>query len=99
MHRHRRRQFERGDTNIEGLIGGVDHLETALHRAEWRGEGTEGRVIEVLAGVEDRMFADHSWSTNLFDLSVGIGDDPVSTLELHPFRSAIGDSDLVGEEP
>ena len=99
MHRHRRRQFEGCDPDVEGLIGGVDHLETALHRAEWRGERAEGRVFEMLAGIECWVLTDHAGAANLFDMPVGIGNDPMTALELHSFVPAVGDADPIGEEP
>ncbi len=99
MHRHRRGQFEGCDPDVEGLVGGVDHLEAALHRAERGAEGAEGRVFEMLAWIEYRVLADHAGTTNFLDMSVGVGDDPVTALESHSFVSAVGDADPIGKEP
>ena len=99
MHRHRWRQLERCDPDVESLIGGVDHLEAALHRAERGREGAERRVVEMLAGIEGWVLSDDARSTNFFDMAVGIGDDPVTALELYSLTSAVGDSDPIGKEP
>ena len=99
MHRHRWGQFEGCDPDVEGLIGGVDHLEGALHRAERGGEGAEGGVVEMFAGIECRVLADDARPTNFLDMPVGISDDPVTALELYALASAVGNADSIGEKP
>ena len=99
MHRHRGSQLEGGDPDVEDLIGGVDHLEAALHRAEGCRKWAEGRVIEMLAWIEHRVLADDAGAAHFFDMAVGIGDDPVTALKLHSVGAAVGDANSICEEP
>ena len=54
----------------------------ARHRALRRRQRGAAGVFELLAGLQQRLMADHAQSAHFFDLVIGIGDDPVARNQL-----------------
>src|SRR5690606_15763311 len=92
-------QGEASDSGLKGFAIFLQHLVAALHGAEGSLERTARGVFETLAFLQHRLLAHHSRPTHLFDLSVGIGDDPVTVEQLHGVAPLIGDANSVPKTP
>src|SRR5664279_935496 len=91
------RQSELTDRRIEGMRVFGHAEEGAAHRAVRRSQPRPARVLEGFAGLQHRLVADHGEAAHLFDVAVGIGDDPVPGDQLAGDVAAVPDRDRVGE--
>ena len=55
------------------------------------------RVLEALAGLQQRLLADHAEPPHFLDAVLAVGDDPVAADELRRHAAGVGDRDRVGE--
>ena len=72
-------QHELRDLYLELLAIFGLHLVTAPHRADLGGQYRAAGVLKTLAGLEQRLLANHTLSAYFLDMVIGIGDDPVAT--------------------
>src|SRR5439155_422486 len=77
---------------------GAVHLVGAAHLAARRLQHTAARVLEVLAGAEERLLPDDAGAADLFDLPVAVGDDPVARPQLRGLRPLVHDLHRVRED-
>ena len=74
--RHRKREHR--DVRVERVTVRRDHLVRAAHRAHGRLQAGAARVLEALAGLQERLLADDAGALDFLDLMLGVGDDPVA---------------------
>ena len=55
------RETERRDLGVEAIAVGGDHLIAAAHRSGRGRDHAPARVFEFLAGLQDRLRADHAF--------------------------------------
>ena len=77
MQKTREDQFERGDVGLEGVRVFGHAEKRAAHLAVRRGHTRPAAVLELFAGFEQRLLADHRQPAHVLALAMGIGDDPV----------------------
>src|SRR5260221_7331955 len=82
IERVRQREQERRDDRVEHAPVRPVHLIRAAHFAARRLQYAPARVLEVLARTKVRLMPDHPWTSDLFDLSRGVGDDPMPRAKL-----------------
>ena len=70
----------------------------ALHPAGRRVERASGDIIERLAGLDDRLLADHALALDLVAAAASVADQPFAADELDLLPAQVGDADLVDEE-
>src|SRR4051812_20405160 len=78
--RHRQREF--GDRRIETGPVLTDHLVSAAHRANGRGDRGAAGVLETFTRAQCRLGADYAKSPYFLDLASRVGDDPMPADEL-----------------
>src|SRR5262249_24830939 len=88
---------EARDASREDAAGLGVHLVHPLHRADGRGEDRAAAVAVRIAGIQHGLLADDARSLNLLDVSVAVGDDPVSAAQLDAGCALVGDGHRVGE--
>src|SRR5439155_6865269 len=88
---------ERGDVGVELAAVLGDHPVGALHRAVRCLEDRAAGVLELFAGSQDRLVADHAVALDLLALAVAVGDDPVAAAQLVRDRADVLDAQRVGE--
>ncbi|MNE98975.1 hypothetical protein D3C81_2265120 [compost metagenome] len=71
------RQAERGDGGIEMFAIASEHLVSTLHGADFGGHYGPAAVGMAFTRLDQRLLANHARTTNLLDMSIAIGDDPV----------------------
>src|SRR5664279_3485852 len=97
MQRGREGQAELADRRVE-RVGGLGHAEEgAAHRAVRRAQARAARVLEGLAGLEQRLLADDRQPAHFLDVTVGVADDPVARHELGGDVATVPDGYCVRE--
>ena len=94
----RHRQHELGDRRVELRAVFRFHLVAAAHRADRRRDRRAARVLEALAGPQERMFADHTGPADFLDLIGRVGDVPVPGQQLRRDRAGVAERDRVRED-
>ena len=84
MQRARNRERELRDRRIERAAILGEHLVRAPHRADGGREARAARVLERLAGLQDRLLADDADALHFLDALVRVDDHPVPARRAAP---------------
>src|SRR3982751_2735963 len=82
MQNARNGQRERRNVGVERMAVRRNHLVRAMHRSDRCLQTGAARVLEALAGLQERLLADDARPFHLLHLMLGVGDDPVAADEL-----------------
>jgi len=90
-------QGKGGNRCFEGRAILGDQLITAFHAADRSFQHAETVIPVFAAGRNYGLFADHAFALHLLHLTVGIGNEPVSTDELGRNCAIVTDADVINE--
>src|SRR5512135_1263475 len=89
---------ESGDRHVEALARLGLHLVASDHDARGCGEGRAAGVFVGLAGLQDRLLADHSRAPDFLHPPHGIGDAPMPAPQLYGLAAVILDPHVIGPD-
>lgn len=69
-----------------------------MHGPARRTQHAAARVLEAVARVQARLLPDDARTAHLFDVTVGVGDDPVAREQLREGLAHVRDAHRVGED-
>lgn len=92
-------ESERRDLDIEVLAALGDHRVRAPHEPTRGFQRATRRVGEGFAWRELRLFTDHVIAADLVRATIPVGDEPMTTNQLHGLIAFIGDADGVLKVP
>ena len=72
-----RHEIEAADRHLERPAFTLER-EVTFHRAPWRQQRAEARVLEAVARAKVRMLADHSWPFDDALFAIGVDDPPAT---------------------
>ena len=75
------------------------HLVVAFHRTEGGRQRATRRVLERIAGMDCRLFADDTVSPNFFDSPSAITNHPMAAQQLHGLGAFVRNANGVQEKP
>ena len=82
MYPARYRQSKGWNRGIKIIAVVRDHLVAALHAADRRFQHGTTRILKMVARVQVGLFTDDSFTTDFLNVTVAVGNDPVSCKQL-----------------